>query len=134
MSAYRDIYNASPSYRIKLIRDGIKRTRLRVLARALGIHEAVLAADLRIRAGVSARIAPAPSERVIGLMSLIGRVETMLASSGVSGFNAGKWLGAWLNAPLPALGGARPGSYLDTMVGQDLLGELIAKAESGAYA
>jgi hypothetical protein len=58
----------------------------------------------------------------------------MVARNGATGFNAAKWLGAWLNSPLPALGGVRPGSYLDTMTGQELLGELIAMTESGAYA
>lgn len=96
--------------------------------------EVALAADLGIRAGSSERFPLAPSERVIGLMSLIGLVEGMVAGNESSGFNAAKWLGAWLDAPLPALGGARPGSYLDTMVGQEMIASLLALAESGAYA
>lgn len=96
--------------------------------------ESTLAADLGIRLGSGERIGQAPSERVIGLMSLIGRVEAMVSRNGATGFNAAKWLGAWLNSPLPALGGVRPGSYLDTMTRQDVLSELIAMTESGAYA
>jgi len=67
-------------------------------------------------------------------MYLVGHVERMVAKNAAVEFNAAKWLGAWLDAPLPALGGVRPGSYLDTMTGQDLLDELLAMAESGAYA
>ena len=107
---------------------------IRTLAWALGMHEATLAADLGIRYGSSERIPQASSERVIGLMSLIGRVEEITIRNGATGFDPAKWLGTWLNTPLPALGGARPGTYLDTMAGQDLLSSMIAIAESGAYA
>nr|WP_241813515.1 antitoxin Xre/MbcA/ParS toxin-binding domain-containing protein [Herbaspirillum sp. C7C2] len=30
-------------------------------------------------------------------------------------FDAAKWLSNWLLSPLPALGGAAPASYLDTV-------------------
>ncbi|WP_373922110.1 MbcA/ParS/Xre antitoxin family protein [Duganella sp. Root336D2] len=45
----------------------------------------------------------------------------MVARSGATSFDSTKWLEAWLNSPLPALGGVRPGSYLDTMTDQELL-------------
>ena len=98
------------------------------------MREAALASDLEIRSGSSERIPQSSSERVIGLMSLIGQVEAMIAKNGATGFDSAKWLGNWLSKPLPALGGARPSTYLDTMAGQDLLGQLVAMAESGAYA
>lgn len=134
MSFCLEIYDADPTTRIKLIRARVKRSGLRTLARKLGVRETVLASDLGIRLSGSELVPQAPSERVIGLMSLIGRLESMIARSGATDFDAAKWLGAWLEAPLPALGGERPGSYLDTMAGQELLGRLIAMFESGAFA
>jgi hypothetical protein len=134
MNAYLDIYTAEPVRRIELIRARVERSRFRSLAKSLGVAESTLAGVLGIRLRSGERIGLAPSERVIGLMSLIGRVEAMVARSGATSLDSAKWLGAWLNSPLPALGGVRPGSYLDTMTGQELLGELIAMTESGAYA
>lgn len=134
MSLYREIYDAEPIHRIKLIRDRFRRSQLRTLARDLGLQEATLVADLGLKLGKGELVPQVESERLIGLMSLIGRVEKIVAINGPSDFDAAKWLGSWLDAPLPALGGVRPGSYLDTVVGQDLLGNLIAISESGAYA
>lgn len=126
MSFYLKLYDAEPTYRIELIRARLKRSRLKTLAKKLGISEAVLAADLDLRLGKTALLPRAPSERVIGLMTLVGHVVRMVARSGVHDFDAAKWLGAWLNAPLPA----RPGSYLDTMIGQELLSSLLSYSES----
>lgn len=134
MSAYRQFFDAEPVRRIELIRSRVKPSRIRSLAKSLGVGVSTLAADLDVRLGSSERFGQAPSERVIGLMALIGRVEAMVARHGATGFDAAMWLGAWLNSPLPALGGVRPATYLDTMTGVDLLDQLIAMADSGAYA
>jgi hypothetical protein len=50
------------------------------------------------------------------------------------GFDASRWVGEWLERPLPALGGAKPAEYMDTMEGQELISRLLAQAQSGAYA
>lgn len=75
------------------------------------------------------------SERVLGVASLIGKVQAMVEESGdPAGFNAARWLTDWLSQPLPALGGATPASYLDTFEGQKLVAELLSMSQSGAYA
>ena len=136
MSAYLDIFEASPMQRIQQIRTGVKRTHIRELARSLGLQENVVLSDLNIDSLAAKHIIPPEfSERIIGLMAMIGQVESMTRRLNPSAdFDAAKWLGTWLNSPLPALGGLRPGSFLDTMVGQGLLANLIAMTESGAYA
>src|SRR5262249_36733937 len=74
------------------------------------------------------------SERVLGMTTLIGQVEAMVAESGnPQGFEAAKWLSQWINTPIPALGGDRPVEYLDTIEGQKLIANLLATAQSGAY-
>jgi uncharacterized protein (DUF2384 family) len=50
------------------------------------------------------------------------------------GFPAAKWVAQWLKQPQPALGGKPPKSYLDTADGRDMVRNLLAQMESGAYA
>jgi uncharacterized protein (DUF2384 family) len=75
------------------------------------------------------------SERVLGVESLIGMVQTMVSQSGdPAGFDAARWVSAWLTKPLPALAGETPASYMDTFEGQKLVAELLSMSQSGAYA
>lgn len=74
-------------------------------------------------------------ERVIGLRQLIDQVGEMVVQSGdPAGFDADRWVGDWLERPLPALGGATPGEFMDTMEGRQLVSRLLAQSQSGAYA
>lgn len=75
------------------------------------------------------------SERVLGLLRLIGQVDVMVKESGdPTNFDAAKWLADWLEAPAPALGGHRPGEYMDTVEDQQLISQLLGQMRSGAYA
>jgi uncharacterized protein (DUF2384 family) len=78
------------------------------------------------------------SEKVVGMAKLIGQVETMLAESGdpalTPGFNAARWLTHWMEEPIPALGGATPADYMDTIEGQEMIAKLLAMMQTGAYA
>lgn len=79
-------------------------------------------------------LSPEESERVMGIQALIGQVQAMVDPEIAPEFNAAKWLATWLAAPLPALGGATPASFLDTVEGQKYVGNLLEMAQSGAYA
>lgn len=75
------------------------------------------------------------SERLLSVMDMIDDVAAMVGRSGTAqGFDASKWLAGWLEAPNPALGGALPADYLDTVAGSQIVRGLIAQMESGAYA
>ena len=74
------------------------------------------------------------SERVIGMQALSGQVQAMIDTQSVPEFDAAKWLANWLSAPLPALGGQSPGSFMDTVDGQQYVGNLLEMAQIGAYA
>jgi putative toxin-antitoxin system antitoxin component (TIGR02293 family) len=75
------------------------------------------------------------SERVLGVEALIGQVQAMIADSGdPTGFDAAKWVAKWLQAPLPALGGDKPASYMDTIEGQKMVANLLTMTQCGAYA
>jgi putative toxin-antitoxin system antitoxin component (TIGR02293 family) len=136
------LYRATGLERVQLIREGVPAERIERLVRRIGIPKERLYATLHLpRSTVERKIrnkemlCPEHSERLIGLERLIGQVEAMVGLSGdARGFDASRWVGQWLERPLPALGGAKPGDLMDTMQGQELVARLLAQALSGAYA
>jgi putative toxin-antitoxin system antitoxin component (TIGR02293 family) len=93
------------------------------------------AATMNRKARTNASLSPAEAERVLGVGRLLGQVQTMVRESGnPDGFDVSAWLSAWMSAPVPALGGARPLDLMDTMTGQALVAQLLAQMQSGAYA
>lgn len=70
-----------------------------------------------------------------GRQRLIDQVEAMVAESGaLEGFDSAKWLASWLQTPNPALGGRLPSEYMHRPEGQQMLSQLLAQMQSGAYA
>ena len=136
------LYRVDPHMRIARIRQGIPASTINHLSARMGMTKETLLASLGLsRATISrkereaAMLSKDESERVLGVESLIGMVQTMVEQSGdPAGFDAARWLSAWLTSPVPALGGATPASYLDTFEGQKMVGELLAMSQSGAYA
>lgn len=78
---------------------------------------------------------PGQAERVIGMQRLIGQVQAMIAESGDGEeFDAGRWLGEWIDQPLPALGGRRPAEYLGDGAGREWVSQLLRQIHAGAFA
>jgi putative toxin-antitoxin system antitoxin component (TIGR02293 family) len=101
------------------------------LGKTLGLS--ITTIDRKAKAGE--KLSPEQGERVVGMAKLIGQVQTMVEESGdPTGFDAAQWLARWLDEPLPALDGKRPAEYMDTAEGRDLVSNLLAMAQSGAYA
>ena len=68
------------------------------------------------------------------MAKLVGQVEAMVKGvDEADGFDARAWTARWLSEPLPALGGARPLDFMDTMEGQALVSDTLARVQSGAY-
>ncbi len=66
---------------------------------------------------------------------LIAQVEQIVRESGdPDGFDAGRWVAAFLDAPSPALGGRRPADFIETSEGRTVVSALIGQMQSGAYA
>jgi putative toxin-antitoxin system antitoxin component (TIGR02293 family) len=75
------------------------------------------------------------SERLIGIARLIGQAEGMVQESGSpKEFDAARWVSAWLDRPLPALGGKRPSEFMDTGIGRALVSDILKQQQSAAYA
>jgi hypothetical protein len=61
-------------------------------------------------------------------------IQTMIEQSGnPKNFDVLSWLTDWMNRPLPALGGAKPRSYMVTPEGRQLVRTLLLCSQSGAF-
>jgi putative toxin-antitoxin system antitoxin component (TIGR02293 family) len=134
-------YKMDFAEKVKVIRSGLPARRVGELSSVMNMpKEAFMDALGLSRATIHRKVqreqtlSPEESERVMGIQTLIGQVEAMVGKESAPDFDAAKWLASWLTAPLPALGGATPASFLDTVEGQKYVGNLLEMAQSGAYA
>lgn len=140
--SYREIFAASPQARIAMIRNGVPAIEAKRLVQALGVEQKVFYQALGLKTATvnrkithSEQLASDESERLLGVARLIGQVEAIIAESGdAQSFDAPEWLSRWLREPLPALGGTPPMALLDTMEGQSMVSEALARIQTGAYA
>ncbi|MBU3601725.1 antitoxin Xre-like helix-turn-helix domain-containing protein [Polynucleobacter sp. AM-25C3] len=140
--SFATIYRVEPMDRIKLIRDGIPARYINVISDSMGITKETLFKFLNLpkstidKKSVANQMLPIEQgERLIGMAKLVGQVESIVSESGnPEGFNAAKWVANWLEKPSPALGGEKPSAYLDTVSGQEMISDLLAKIQTGAYA
>lgn len=139
---YVEIFRASPTDRIRIIREGVAASTAKRMIADLHFDQGAFLGALNLKVATVNRkaarhepLAPEDGERVIGIARLVGQVEAMLEDAGTGeGFDAAGWLAQWLRAPLPALGGLRPVDLVDTMEGQSLVSQALAQVGSGAYA
>jgi putative toxin-antitoxin system antitoxin component (TIGR02293 family) len=139
---YVELFRATPLDRIKLVKSRLPASQAKTIIRDLAIPSGSASRALHVSVSTLNRktkmreaLTQDESERVLGLAKLIGQVQSMVDDSGdPSGFDAREWTARWLSEPLPALGGARPLDLMDTMEGQSLVAETLARVQSGAYA
>ncbi|OYY58878.1 antitoxin Xre-like helix-turn-helix domain-containing protein [Polynucleobacter sp. 39-46-10] len=140
--SFAQIYRVQPIDRIKLIREGVPARYINVISDSMGITKETLFKFLNLpkstidKKSIANQMLPIEQgERLIGMAKLVGQVESMIAESGnPDGFDAAKWVASWLEKPSPALGGEKPSAYLDTVSGQEMISDLLAKIQTGAYA
>ncbi len=136
------LYYATELERVTIIRQGLPANILVQISSAMDISNDLLFSTLAFPRSTVVRkiqnnemLSAEQSERVVGLERLVGQVEAMVKQSGnPEGFDAGRWVGDWLQRPLPALGGKKPAEFMDTMEGQNLVARFLAQSQSGAYA
>lgn len=128
--------------RIELVKEGVPAGLLVLIAEDMAIPKDKLYATIGLaRATVNRKLRERQvlnqdeSERVLGIARLVGQVSTVVQESGnPEGFDAAKWVAAWLDRPLQALGGKRPAELMDTADGRGIVSDLVARMQSGAYA
>jgi putative toxin-antitoxin system antitoxin component (TIGR02293 family) len=135
------LYLTSPYERVKIVKAGLPAKYVKVLTlsmhmpierfyRTTGLARPTV--DRKIRS--SKLLSQDESERVMGIARLVGQAQNLVEQSGGSAdFDAGRWVGEWLQKPLPALDGKSPGELMDTVDGRALVSELLSQQQSGAY-
>src|SRR5579871_2438681 len=91
----------------------------------IGIPKAT--AERKVAAG-DQLVAGSAGVAAIGVARLLGIAQSMLHESTADeakGFDAGRWLGRWLEQPQPALGGKKPSELLDTPTGIDIVARVL---------
>jgi putative toxin-antitoxin system antitoxin component (TIGR02293 family) len=138
---FGEVYRAPAMERVKLIKAGVAPDTVGDIAQAMGAPQEAVIRDLGIARSTWARkraqhapLEQNASEKVIGLATLIGQVETLVEEQGApEGFDAAKWFRDWMRQPVPALGGRRPVELLDTREGQQIVSNLLDAIRAGAY-
>lgn len=136
------LYAFDPIERVAFVKEGLPAELLTVLAEDMAISKEKLYSTIGVaRATVDRKIreqtllSQDESERVMGVARLVGQVDAIVRGSGdPEGFDAAKWVSAWLDRPQSALGGRRPAELMDTSEGRDIVSGLVAQMQSGAYA
>jgi putative toxin-antitoxin system antitoxin component (TIGR02293 family) len=142
---FLELYQSTPVHRIDLIRNGVSAADFKTFVGSLDIQQEkvftmldIATATVNRKASRNESLSREDSEKVVGMAKLIGQVEAMLEESGdpelMPGFDAARWLTHWMEEPIPALGGASPAAYMDTIEGQEMISRLLATMQTGAYA
>ena len=77
----------------------------------------------------------AAGQAVLGLAELVNLAEDLVdpKARDAAGFDAGRWVGEWIQRPQPALGGRKPADLMDTPTGRDSVKRVLGALGSGAY-
>ena len=138
----KSLNQASQGERVRLIRNGMAASHILDLVEAMHVSRESLLSMLKMpNASIKRKIrhgsmlSQDQSECVLGLLRLIGQVAVMVEHSGdPKEFDAARWVGGWLERPIPALGGARPADYMETIAGQTLVSKLLMQSQAGVFA
>jgi len=134
------LYKANPMDRIEMVRAGFPVSFLSKTAKILRITPDQLCRVLCISKTSIARkkqagksLSLVQSERVLGILMLVGQVEAIMEDSGDDSvdFDAGAWTSSWINEPLPALNHLTPQLLMDTDEGQRLVRNLLRQSLHG---
>lgn len=136
------LHTFDPIDRIAIVKNGLPAEVLPIIAQDLGYSREKLYRTIGVaRATVERKVRQKKpltsdeSERALGIVQLVSQVARMVAESGsLEGFDAARWVAAWLDQPLAALGGRRPGELMDTAEGRAIVSKLVAQMQSAAYA
>jgi putative toxin-antitoxin system antitoxin component (TIGR02293 family) len=135
------LYRTNRADLVKIVKDGVPAHFVEVLTermampkdkfyRTIGLIRPTV--DRKVRAEKT--LNQDESERMIGIARLVGQAQSMVQESGGSqDFDAARWVSAWLDRPLPALGGKRPGEFMDTAIGRSMVADVLGQQQSSAY-
>ena len=142
VKSYVSLYHSPLIDQSRAAKAGVHSGIVKRLAVDMGLEQSTLTDSLGLPRSTIARkmkynsvLSKHESERVLMMAALIGQVATIVEESGDSkGFDAAAWIGQWIETPLPALGNQKPAEFMDTAAGQQLVSQLLAQSQSGAFA
>jgi uncharacterized protein (DUF2384 family) len=139
---FRELYHTTPVDRIDLIRSGVNAADFKNFVSRLDIQQekecwtlppppstARPAAMNRCRAKTAKKSSAWPNSSARSKRCWRNRAIPLMQD-----FDATRWLTHWMEEPIPALGGASPADYMDTIEGQEMISRLLATMQTGAYA
>ena len=137
----RTYFRASPLERIQIIKRRVPARYVVTLTVSMKMAKETLYGSLNLaRATIDRKVLKKQllnqdeSERVLAITRLVGQADSIVRDSGAAeGFSAAQWVAAWLQRRHAALGGRRPGELMDTADGRELVTDLLARQQSGAY-
>ena len=139
---YREVFGFAALDRIDLVKQGLPASVLGTIADDMHVPRERLyqwcgiartTANRKLTNGDT--LSQDESERTLGIIRLVGQVQHIVSQSGeADGFDAARWTAEWLEEASAALGGRKPGEFMDTADGRDLVFALVAQMQSGAYA
>lgn len=135
--------DATPMQRVAAERQGVAARLVKDLASEMAIPAVrmfkiigVPKATAERKAEKNEAIAGGGGQSALGVLNLLGIAQSIVAESTddqAAQFDVAKWLGRWIESPLPALGGRKPADLLDTPTGIDVVARLLGSLQSGAY-
>lgn len=139
---FRRFYEADPMEQVSVIKRGVNARLIDVIADSMQVPKEKLIdtlglakATIRRKCHLQTALSSDESSRVMGVSKLIGQVQTMVQElAPMDDFDPAVWVAQWLDRPLPALNGHRPGDLMDTAEGQAMVSQLVKLLQSGAYA
>jgi uncharacterized protein (DUF2384 family) len=141
---YAALRDVSVMERISMIRAGMPASTITRLADDMAVSRDRIYDWVRIpratgnrKISADADLNQDETERMVGIMDLVGQVEKMVSESGdkqEQGFDAAQWTARWLDEANSALGGQPPGDLMDSAEGRTIIARLVAQMQSGAYA
>ena len=70
---------------------------------------------------------------VLKLLNIVQELTDASSAANAAEFDSFKWLGQWIEHPVPALGGRKPAALIDTPTGVMLVAKVLEASRSGAY-
>lgn len=139
--SFTEVEATEPMQRIAILRAGVRPTVPGEIAARMGLPRERVYKMLGLpRATVERKVRESKplstdeAARVLGLARLIGLVERIVRESGnAEAFDAAAWVARWLERPVPALGGAKPGELMDTTEGQGIVSNLLQRVQHGVF-
>lgn len=139
------VSESDPLTLYKAVEEGVPAATVAILSRALGepapgVLDIIGLAETtyRRKAEAGEALPEVAGHRAMALVRVIAKLRQLLAESGdpeqVKDFDLEHWIGGWIKAPLPELGGATPAALLRNPEGQRVIESLLERMRGGLAA